>query len=103
MSAYTIWTIIGFAGQALFFSRFLVQWVASEIKGESVIPILFWYFSLGGGLILFSYAVYIGSPVFIVGQTAGVFVYTRNLILIRRKRLKEEAEREDGKLGNTSI
>jgi len=80
------WLIIGFIGQALFSMRFLVQWIASERKGESVIPTLFWYFSLAGGLTLLAYAIYKQDPVFILGQSAGAFIYIRNLVLIFRKK-----------------
>lgn len=80
------WTLVGFLGQALFFSRFLVQWIASERKKESVVPIHFWYFSIGGGLTLLIYSIHRVDPVFIVGQAAGLFVYSRNLYLIWRKR-----------------
>jgi lipid-A-disaccharide synthase-like uncharacterized protein len=80
------WTLVGFLGQALFFSRFLVQWIASERKKESVVPIHFWYFSIGGGLTLLIYSIHRVDPVFIVGQAAGLLVYGRNLYLIRRKR-----------------
>ena len=79
------WLTIGFLGQAFFSMRFLVQWVASERRKESVIPLSFWFFSIGGGLTLLIYAVYRMDPVFIVGQGAGLFVYLRNLYLIRRK------------------
>lgn len=79
------WLIIGFCGQALFFMRFLVQWVASERKGESVIPLAFWYFSMGGGLVLLMYAIHIRDPIFILGQSTGAFIYLRNLVLIFRK------------------
>ena len=79
------WLIIGFAGQTMFFMRFLVQWIASERKGESVVPILFWYFSLAGGIILLCYAIHIRDPIFILGQSMGAFIYTRNLFLIFRK------------------
>jgi lipid-A-disaccharide synthase-like uncharacterized protein len=65
--------------------RFLVQWIASEKKRESVIPVSFWFFSIGGGLTLLMYALYRHDPVFILGQAAGLFVYLRNLYLIRRK------------------
>lgn len=82
------WLILGFFGQFLFFMRFLVQWVASEIKKKSVIPISFWYFSLGGAIILLIYAIYRKDPVFILGQSIGFVVYARNLILIARH--KEE-------------
>ena len=81
------WLVLGFAGQALFSMRFLVQWIYSERRRRSVIPVAFWYFSVAGGLILLSYAVYRQDPVFIVGQAAGFFIYSRNLYLIHRERL----------------
>jgi lipid-A-disaccharide synthase-like uncharacterized protein len=81
-----IWIGIGFAGQFLFMMRFLWQWVQSERQKRSVIPIAFWYFSLAGGMTLFAYAIHRRDPVFITGQALGVFVYTRNLLLIRRER-----------------
>ena len=77
-----IWITVGFLGQFLFFSRFLVQWIASEKEKRSVIPNAFWYFSIGGGVILFAYALYRRDPVFITGQTVGLLVYFRNLWLI---------------------
>lgn len=80
------WLVLGFAGQALFSARFLVQWWSSERAGRSLIPIAFWYFSIAGGLTLFAYALHRGDPVFIVGQGAGVFIYGRNLYLIWRER-----------------
>ncbi|HXH12108.1 MAG TPA: lipid-A-disaccharide synthase N-terminal domain-containing protein [Alphaproteobacteria bacterium] len=80
------WLYLGFVGQLLFGLRFLVQWLASERKGESIIPIYFWYFSLVGSLILLAYAIFRRDPVFILGQSTGLFVYLRNLMLIYRKR-----------------
>jgi lipid-A-disaccharide synthase-like uncharacterized protein len=77
-----IWIAIGFAGQFFFFSRFLVQWVASEKNKRSVMPQAFWYLSILGGLILLSYATYRRDPVFIAGQAAGLFVYSRNIWFI---------------------
>ena len=77
-----IWLAVGFGGQALFFMRFLVQWIVSEKRKESQIPIAFWYFSLGGGLVLLVYSIHRRDPVFIAGQGAGVFIYVRNLMLI---------------------
>lgn len=85
MSPETLWLSVGFLGQAFFSMRFLVQWIASERKKESVIPVSFWFFSIGGGLTLLIYAVYRLDPVFIIGQGAGLFVYLRNLFLIRHK------------------
>jgi lipid-A-disaccharide synthase-like uncharacterized protein len=80
------WVILGFAAQALFTMRFVVQWVASERSGHSVIPIAFWFFSIGGGLLLLAYALYRRDPVFILGQGFGVFVYLRNLQFVLRDR-----------------
>lgn len=84
-SAETFWLCIGFGGQAVFTARFLVQWLASEKKGESVIPLAFWYLSIAGSWLLLSYACYRRDPVIITGQLFGVIVYTRNVVLIRRK------------------
>jgi lipid-A-disaccharide synthase-like uncharacterized protein len=86
-----IWVVIGFIGQGLFSARFIVQWFASERARRSIIPLSFWYFSLVGGLVLLSYAIYKRDPVFIVGQMTGVVVYVRNLYLIRSGRQKAEA------------
>ena len=78
------WVIFGLCGQFLFFMRFLIQWLASEKKKKSVIPVSFWYFSLGGSLILLTYSIYRKDPVFILGQSLGFMIYTRNLFLIAR-------------------
>jgi len=80
------WVVIGFAAQGLFTMRFLVQWIASERAGRSVIPLAFWIFSIGGGLLLLVYALYRRDPVFIAGQAFGVFVYLRNLYFVMRER-----------------
>ena len=86
MSAETVWLIVGFGGQGLFFGRWLVQWFHSEREQESTIPLAFWYLSLIGGLITFVYAIYRKDPVFIAGQGFGTLVYLRNLMLIHRTR-----------------
>jgi len=78
--------LVGYAGQALFTMRFVVQWIASERARKSVFPIAFWFFSIGGGLLLFLYALTIRDPVFILGQGFGVFVYGRNLYFVYRER-----------------
>jgi lipid-A-disaccharide synthase-like uncharacterized protein len=83
--------VVGFLGQALFTARFLVQWVASERAGRSVVPVAFWIFSLGGGLVLLGYAVSRQDPVFIVGQAMGTFIYLRNLMLIAREKRADGA------------
>lgn len=76
------WVLIGLGGQLLFTARFLVQWLASERAGRSTIPLAFWYFSIAGGLVLFVYSVYRADPVFILGQSMGIAIYSRNLYLI---------------------
>ena len=82
--------LFGLFGQLMFTGRFLVQWIASERARRSVMPVVFWYFSLAGGAVLLSYALYRRDPVFILGQSLGVFIYTRNLWLIRAARHAEE-------------
>jgi lipid-A-disaccharide synthase-like uncharacterized protein len=78
------WLAFGLLGQAAFFSRFLVQWIASERAGRSLIPVAFWYLSLAGSLALLIYAVHRREPVFALGQSVGTLVYVRNLVLLRR-------------------
>lgn len=85
------WVVLGFVAQAMFTMRFVVQWVASERSGHSVIPIAFWFFSIGGGLLLLAYALYRRDPVFIAGQAFGVFVYLRNLQFVLRDRRASKA------------
>jgi lipid-A-disaccharide synthase-like uncharacterized protein len=80
------WLVLGFLAQALFTMRFLVQWIASERAGKSVVPIAFWFFSIGGGALLLVYALYRRDPVFIAGQAFGVFIYARNLYFELRDR-----------------
>jgi lipid-A-disaccharide synthase-like uncharacterized protein len=82
----TVWISIGFLGQGLFFTRWIVQWFRSEREQQSKIPISFWYFSLIGGLITLAYAIYRRDPVFIAGQSLGALVYLRNLMLIYRSK-----------------
>ena len=84
-SAEIIFLIIGFTGQFIFASRFVVQWIYSEKKGKSAIPIIFWYLSIFGGLGLLTYAIFRKDPVIITGQLFGIFIYLRNLILIYKK------------------
>ncbi|WP_417270381.1 lipid-A-disaccharide synthase N-terminal domain-containing protein [Celeribacter sp.] len=80
----SFWITIGFLGQLLFTSRFLVQWIASERKRESVVPHAFWWFSLAGGSTLLAYALWRKDPVFILGQGMGLFIYVRNLMLLAK-------------------
>lgn len=95
----TFWIALGFLAQALFSARFVVQWFASERAGRSIIPVSFWYLSLGGGVLLLAYAIWRRDPVFILGQSTGSFVYFRNLYLIRKARHQEMLKEDnlDGK------
>ena len=81
-----IFLIIGFVGQGLFASRFIVQWIYSEKNKESTIPVVFWYLSIFGGIGLLTYAIFRKDPVIILGQSFGIFIYLRNLFLIYKKR-----------------
>jgi lipid-A-disaccharide synthase-like uncharacterized protein len=92
----SMWIAIGFVGQGLFTSRFLIQWIYSEKKRKSVIPTAFWYFSLAGGVTLLAYAMYRKDPVFIAGQATGVVVYLRNLMLISKERKRIRMQAADG-------
>ncbi|NCA83474.1 MAG: hypothetical protein EOM72_12150 [Opitutae bacterium] len=83
--------MLGMLGQVMFFSRFLVQWIASEKKGKSTVPVSFWYLSIGGGSLLLFYAVWRKDPVITLGQLVGLFVYVRNLILIHRHKAAQAA------------
>jgi len=82
MSVEILWIAIGLFGQFLFFLRFFFQWLATERKKQTVIPVHFWYFSIAGGIVLLFYAIYRKDPVFILGQTLGIFIYARNLYFV---------------------
>jgi lipid-A-disaccharide synthase-like uncharacterized protein len=82
MSRLTFWLLVGFLGQALFTARFVVQWLVSERKHDSVVPVEFWWLSLLGGGALLSYAISRQDPVIFVGQAMGLLVYVRNLMLV---------------------
>ncbi len=84
------WVIVGFIGQFFFSMRFLIQWIASERRKESVVPVYFWYFSILGSSVLLSYAIHRRDPVFIAGQACGLAIYFRNLMFIYRKKAKVE-------------
>ena len=81
-----LWLGIGFFAQILFSARFLVQWLASERAGKSIVPLVFWYLSIAGSGLLLAYAIHRKDPVFILGQSLGIFIYSRNLYLIRREK-----------------
>ena len=87
----SILIVVGFAGQGLFAMRFIIQWLSSEKQAKSVIPVAFWYFSIGGGSVLFLYAIWRQDLVFMSGQGLGLFIYLRNLYFVRRSsRMNED-------------
>ncbi len=90
--ASMVWIVIGFGGQAVFMSRFLIQWMVSERKQESVIPTAFWWISLIGAVFLFAYFVWRRDIIGLLGQSTGVVIYARNLRLIHKQ--KRRAARE---------
>ncbi len=89
------WVFFGFAAQGIFMMRFVVQLIASERKRRSYVPVAFWYLSLVGGLMLFTYALQRRDPVFVFGQGLGIFIYARNLILIKRRQAELEDRQEE--------
>ena len=88
-STWDFWVALGFLGQLSFSLRFITQWISSERRGMSVVPVYFWYFSIAGGVILSVYAFHRRDPVFLVGQLAGLVVYVRNLMLIWKQKPAE--------------
>ena len=87
----TIMIVIGFGGQALFAARFIIQWLSSESVGKSVIPIAFWYFSISGGLVLLTYAIWRKDPVIIAGQSVGVFIYAKKFIFHQQREKRKQS------------
>lgn len=104
LSGMSLWVKIGFLGQAAFTARFVVQWIASEKKRDSVVPVAFWWLSLVGGMILLAYAAHNRDPVIIVGQAMGLVVYARNLMLVERARRRavKRLRRSESETAGTS-
>jgi lipid-A-disaccharide synthase-like uncharacterized protein len=84
--------LVGLVGQGIFFTRFLVQWIVSEKRGVSVVPTVFWYLSIAGAVLVLLYAIWRRDPVFTIAQIVGMFVYIRNLMLIKRKKFNSERD-----------
>lgn len=81
-----LWLGLGLTGQAMFSMRFLIQWLLSEKHRRSVMPVAFWYFSLAGGATLLAYAIHRADPVFILGQSTGLLIYSRNLYFVLKEK-----------------
>ncbi len=90
--------LFGLAGQFVFMMRFVVQWLASEARGRSYVPVAFWYISLAGGVMLFIYGLLDRDPVILLGQSLGIGIYARNLYLIHA-RLGRYRRRRSGDSG----
>lgn len=89
---FGFWEVIGILGMLTFSSRFVIQWIVSEIKQESVIPVVFWYLSIVGSLLTLSYAVHIADPIFISMYLFNSVIYGRNLWFIHTKKRRDKVE-----------
>ncbi|KZL21788.1 lipid-A-disaccharide synthase [Pseudovibrio axinellae] len=85
VAQWDFWVLWGFVAQFMFMMRFMIQWIASERVGRSIVPVAFWFFSIGGGSLLLTYAIVKKDPVFIAGQGLGLIIYFRNLWLIYKE------------------
>lgn len=93
-AAELFWVLFGLAGQIMFTMRFVTQWVASEKAKKSVIPLSFWVYSILGSVVLTIYAIYRKDPVFILGQAPSVFIYVRNIMLLKKSKLSQSENAE---------
>jgi lipid-A-disaccharide synthase-like uncharacterized protein len=91
-----VWFIIGLIGESIFFGRFLVQWIATERKGRTVVPLMFWYLSIIGSVIITAYSIYRNDPVFILANTLSLFIYFRNLYFAHSPRAEAISDAEAG-------
>lgn len=89
VAKWDFWVMWGFVAQFMFMMRFMIQWIASERVGRSIVPVAFWFFSIGGGSLLLTYAIVKKDPVFIAGQGLGLLIYFRNLWLIYKEKRKD--------------
>lgn len=89
VAQWDFWVLWGFVAQLMFMMRFMIQWVASERVGRSIVPVAFWFFSIGGGVLLLTYAIVKEDPVFIAGQGLGLIIYFRNLWLIYKEKRRD--------------
>jgi lipid-A-disaccharide synthase-like uncharacterized protein len=86
VAKFDFWLAFGLAAQLLFTARFIVQWFASEKAGKSIVPMAFWFLSMGGGMMLLIYGIVRREPIIILGQALAVFIYLRNIMLIIKER-----------------
>jgi lipid-A-disaccharide synthase-like uncharacterized protein len=86
VAKFDFWLAFGLVAQLFFTARFLVQWISSERAGKSIVPMAFWFFSMGGGLMTLVYGIVKREPVIIVGQALATIIYVRNIMLIVKNR-----------------
>jgi lipid-A-disaccharide synthase-like uncharacterized protein len=91
VAKFDFWLAFGILAQLFFTARFLVQWISSERAGKSVIPMAFWFFSMGGGLMTLVYGVVKREPIIIIGQALSIVIYVRNIMLIVKERSARRA------------
>jgi lipid-A-disaccharide synthase-like uncharacterized protein len=91
VARFDFWLAFGVVAQLLFTARFIVQWLASEREGKSVMPLAFWFFSMAGGLMTLIYGLVRREPIIIMGQALAIFIYMRNLMLIFRLKNRPDA------------
>jgi lipid-A-disaccharide synthase-like uncharacterized protein len=95
-SSHDLWIVFGFFAQFVFFMRFIVQWYVSEKKGESVVPMSFWYISIAGTLLIILYSYHVNDVVFFVANILSLAIYFRNISLARRgPRSRQNLEGQD--------
>src|SRR5258708_3512539 len=92
MNADGGWLIVGFIGQGLFASRFIIQWLKSEAAGRSVVPLAFWYCSIAGGAVTLAYTIHLQSVPLMLGQATPLAIYFRNVYLVLREKKAHAAE-----------
>lgn len=92
VAKFDFWLAFGLIAQLLFTARFLVQWISSERAGKSVVPMAFWFFSMGGGLMTLVYGIAKREPVIILGQAMATIIYVRNIMLIIKSHARGSGE-----------
>ena len=97
VARFDLWLVFGIVAQLLFGARFIVQWIASERAGRSIMPLAFWFFSMAGGLMTLVYGLVRREPIIILGQTLSTVIYVRNLMLIFREK-RAHLAREAGEV-----
>ncbi len=91
VARFDFWAAFGVLAQFVFAARFIVQWIASEKAERSVIPVGFWFLSIGGGLMTLVYGLVRRDIVIILGQAFSILIYVRNLMLIAKEKRRRQS------------